>query len=83
MKLPEHVNLLRKHSTVSFARCAGIQYLLEEHLKLNPLEWDMNHHLQVAKIAQEVAGEMVASGYECSSEDVLLVWVSQLVTVKG
>lgn len=58
--------------------------LVAERLKLyladSPIEWDLNPHLQVERIAREVSGDVNAAGFACSEHDVVVYWLTDLVT---
>lgn len=46
--------------------------------KLHP--FDLNPHVSIRRLAKDVALNVEASGFKCSTEDVLLFWLTMKLT---
>jgi hypothetical protein len=68
-----------KQLSATLARNFCVIERLDEHLKRSPICFDLNQHLQIRRIVQDVAGDVTALGFACSIEDVMLIWLTRLV----
>lgn len=66
-----------------FVRSALIRDQLETNLSINPLnaknDYDLNPHLTLEKICQDVAHKVFCFGISCSKEDVMLFWLTTII----
>jgi hypothetical protein len=75
-----HINILKEHVKGDLAKNMCIQLLLKEYVAAHPLhpddDMDLNPHLTIKHYCEAVASQIVGEGFECSSGDVMLMWLT-------
>lgn len=77
---------LRKYMNDEFIRSLMIGERLEKFWEDTPIDpdndWDLNPHLYLKQVSSSIAKDIEGTGVPCTTEDVLLYWLTMAVHQK-
>jgi len=83
MDLPDHIKLIREHMGDEIAKNVLMPSIIKGYLREHATEpsedMDLNPHLSIKFYCSQIAEQVTKLGFTCSSEEVMLFWLTVAV----
>lgn len=83
MNLPEHIKIIKdamgEETAKNVLLPSVIQGYLREHATEPSEDLDLNPHLSIKHYCQQIAEQVTQLGFTCSTEEVMLYWLTVAV----